>query len=283
MLHHDPSPQALCCLRRSAYKFLRRYAAAAWEHGQGDDRWRIRVPPEVEALPERRRFRVHARQEAGRLAGAQLFDVCGEVAGRAAQLGAAIREGRHGEAVALAGIPNVVETLGSQAPAESGFLRWRDRNGIGYNARGAPILACHWGPAAGDGRWIVWWSDNYVMTKLYAADAKADDEQAWRHMSVGLLPTLGPLWYDEQQLLRPLRDSPAESAPADDADPSGTALIYTTLATWSLLTTLDTAVRLTQVPASEIEQAADRAAGLRPHFITVAADSSSPDTPTLRE
>jgi hypothetical protein len=270
MCHRDLSPQDLPRLRRGAYEFLRRYAARAWEFRRGDDRWGIDLPPEVEALPEHKRFRVHARQEARRLADAQLYDVCAEITERAALLGAAIRERRHEEAVALAGRANVVETLGIQAPAASGFLRWRDPNGIGYNTRGVPLVACHWGPVAGQGRWLVWWSDNYAMVKLYAADTQAHDEQAWRHMSVGVLPTFGPLWYDQQQLLRPYSGSPPEDVLADGyVDASDTALIYTTLAMWWLLTTPDTAIRLIQQPESAAEQAADRAAGLRPRPITV--------------
>jgi hypothetical protein len=272
MRDRDPSPQDLPRLRRNAYEFLRRYAAVAWEERHGDNRWEIDLPPEVEALPERKRFRAQARQEARRVADAQLYDVCAGLTQRAALLGAAIREDRHEEAVALAGRPNVVETLGIQAPAVSGFLRWRDPNGVGYNARGVPLVACHWGPAAGQGRWLVWWSDNYGMAKGYAADARAHDEQAWRYMSVGLLPMFGPLWYDRQQLLRPYDGGPPESEPADgDVDLSDTALIYTTLATWWLLSTPDSAIDLSEVSASAAEQAADRAVGLHSGPITVAA------------
>ena len=87
MHHRDPSPQDLPRLRRSAYQFLRRHAATAWEFWAGDDGWDIDMPPEVEALPERKRFRAHARQEASRLAGAQLYDVGAAVTERARAVG----------------------------------------------------------------------------------------------------------------------------------------------------------------------------------------------------
>ncbi|MEV5704841.1 hypothetical protein [Actinoallomurus sp. NPDC052274] len=268
----DFSPQDLPRLRRSAYDFLRLNAVGAWEHQHGNDRWQIFMPPEIEALPARRRLRTHARQEAQRLADAALYDLSLEVTERATLLGAAIRENRHEEAVALAGRPTVVDTVGIRAPAASGFLRWRDPHGIGYNERGAPILACHWGPAAGKGRWLVWWSDTRAMARSYAAEA--DTRDMARILSTGLLPIFGPLWYDHQQLLRPHDATAPPPDPADadtehDIDSSGVALIYTTLATWWLLTTPDTAVHLSQQPASAAEQAADRAAGLRPRPITV--------------
>jgi hypothetical protein len=126
----------------------------AWEHQDDGDRREITLPPDVAALPGHQRFRVHARQEARRLAGAQLCDLDPEITGRAACLGAAIGQGRHEEAVVLAGHPGVAATLGIQPPAASGFVRWRD--GIGYNALGAPVVACHWGPAPGGGRWLAW-------------------------------------------------------------------------------------------------------------------------------
>lgn len=271
-------------LRRGAHAFLRRYAAPAWEQQDG---WEIFVPPEIDRLPERRRWRTHARQETRRLADAELYDVCPHLTERAVLLGAAIREDRHEEAAALAGHRNVVETLGIQAPATSGFLRWRDPYGISCNVRGAPIIACHWGPATGAGRWVVWWSDNYAMAKGYAAEAAGHGrgEQGVR-LGVGVLSLFGALWYDDQELLYPLDDeTPApDPAPADptgddpggDTDPARNAQIYTTLATWWLLTTPDTAIDLTRQPLPAAEQAADRAAGLRSRPVTLASAVMAP-------
>src|ERR1022692_2026742 len=171
-----------------------------------------------------------------------------QITGRAVCLGAAICQGRHEEAVALAGHPAVAAMLEIQPPAASGFLRWRD--GIGYNGLGAPVVACHWGPAPGGGRWLAWWADSHATAAGYAAQAKA----AGQYISPGSLTRIfGPLWYDHQELLRPTGGSTrhdgniAEPGPAAaDAGPSsaqagtpGLALLYTTLATWWLLTCPD--------------------------------------------
>jgi len=162
MSDHEFSPDDLPRLRRGAYGFLRRYAASAWELRHDGDRWEITLPPDVAALPEHQRFRVHARQEARRLTGAQLYDLDPEITGRAVCLGAAICQGRHEEVVVLDGQPAVAATLEIQPPASSGFLRWRD--GIGYNGLGAPVVACHWGPATGGGRWLAWWADSLATS-----------------------------------------------------------------------------------------------------------------------
>jgi hypothetical protein len=284
MSDHEFSPDDLPRLRRGAHGFLRRHAASAWEHRHDGDRWEITLPPDVAALPGHQRFRVHARQEARRLAGAQLYDLDPEITGRAVCLGAAICQGRHEEAVALAGHPAVAATLEIQPPASSGFLRWRD--GIGYNGLGAPVVACHWGPATGGGRWLAWWADSHAMAAGYAAQAKA----AGQYISPGSLTRiLGPLWYDHQELLRPSGGSTrhdgsiAEPEPAaGKAGPSsaeagtpGLALLYTTLATWWLLT-CPGAVHLSQLLAPAAEQTADRAAGLQPRPVTVATAARIP-------
>lgn len=265
-------------LRRGAHGFLRRTAAHAWAHENEYGRWEITLPPDVAALPAHKRYREHARQEARRLAVAQLYDLDGEITGQAVRLGASIYHGRHEEAVALAGHSHVAATLGIQPPAAAGFLRWRD--GIGYNGLGAPVVACHWGPAVGGGsRWLAWWADSEAMAAAYAADARA----AGQHIDAGMVTRIfGPLWYDHQELLRPrtsgtrhgggIQSGPATAGSADSVPEAGTpglVLLYTTLATWQLLATPD-AVRLSQQPAPGAEQAADRAAGLHARPVTVA-------------
>jgi hypothetical protein len=170
---HDFLAGDLSRLRRGAHEFLRRYAARAWEHQHDGVRWDITLPPDVASLPAHERFRVHARQEARRLAGAQLYDLDAEVTRQATGLGAAIRQGRHEEAVTLAGHPRVAAASGIDAPAASGFLRWRDPGGIGCNPLGAPVVACHWGPAPGGGSWLAWWADGHAMAARYAAEAQA--------------------------------------------------------------------------------------------------------------
>ena len=123
------------------------------------------------------------------------------------------------------------------------------------------------------------------MAAAYAAQAQA----AGQYLSPGALTAIfGPLWYDHQELLRPAggstrRDrSIPEPEPAAEAGPSGAeagtpglVLLYTTLATWHLLTCPD-GIHLSQQPEPAAEQAADRAAGLRPRPVTVAAAARIP-------
>ncbi len=96
---------------------------------------------------------------------------------------------------------------------------------------------------------------------------------AGQYLSPGSLTAIfGSLWYDHQELLRPAggctrRDGsiPEQAAdagpPGAEAGTPGLVLLYTTLATWHLLTSPDGA-RLSQQPVPAAEQAADRAAGL---------------------
>src|SRR5260370_4835565 len=122
------------------------------------------------------------------------------------------------------------------------------------------------------------------MAAGYAAEAKA----AGQYISPGSLTRIfGPLWYDHQELLRPSggtrHDGIPEPGPAaGKAGPSsaeagtpGLALLYTTLATWWLLT-CPGAVHLIQLLVPAAEQTADRAAGLQPRPVTVAAAARIP-------
>lgn len=286
MSDHGLMAAELSRLRRGAHEFLRRHAARAWEHQHDGIRWDITLPPDLAALPERERFRAHARQEARRLAVAQLYHLDAETTARAAGLGAAIRQGRHAEAVALAGHPRVAATMGIDPPAASGFLRWRDPGGIGYHPLGAPVLACHWGPAHGGGTWLAWWADGQAVAAGYAAQAQA----AGLCISAGSVTRIfGPLWYDHQELLRPVAGStrhgsgiPQPGPAVPDAGPSsaeagtpGVVLLYTTLATWQLLA-CPAAVNLSPQPVPAAELAADRAAGLRTGPVTVATAARTP-------
>jgi hypothetical protein len=273
----DFPPRDLPRLRRGAYQFLRRYAALAWQFQHDGNRWEITLPPEVAALPGQKRYTAHARQEARRLARAQLYDLDSGTTRLAAGLGAALWQGRPEEAVALAGHPGDAATLEIQPPAASGFVRWR--NGIGSNGLGAPVVACHWGPASGGGLWLAWWADSHAMAAGYAAEIRA----AGQPISAGAVTRIfGPLWYEYQELLRPRRGSArhgssipqpatAEAGPSSaEAGTPGPTLLHITLATWWLLTCPDAAVQLTRQPAPDAEQSADRAAGLCPRPVTVA-------------
>ncbi len=280
MSEHDLLAADLSRLRQGAHQFLRRHAARAWEHQHDGARWDITLPPGVASLPEQQRFRVHARQEARRLAEAQLYDLDAEISGLAVDLGAAIRQGPHEEAVTRAGHPGVAVTSGTGAPAASGFLRWRAPGGIGCNLLGAPVLACHWGPVPGGGTWLAWWADSHAVAAGYAAQAQA----AGQHISARSVTRIfGPLWYDHQELLLPAAGStrredalpePDPAAGTEDGTP-GLVLLYTTLATWQLLTCA-AAVSLTQQPVPPAAHAADRTAGLRTGPVTIATAARVP-------
>jgi hypothetical protein len=253
MSDHGIPASDLPRLRRGAHEFLRSSAAQEWEHQDGGERWHITLPPDVAALPGRQRFRVHARQEARRLADARLYDLDPQATSLAVFLGAAIGQlGREGPGPGSVTAPWII-----QPPAAAGFVRWRD--GIGCNSLGAAVVACHWGPwgpPSSGATWLAWWTQ-----------ASADGQ----HVSFGSLTrAFGPLWYDHQELLRPASTSgavipgPEAAAPAGappEAGTPGLALLRTTLATWHLMTSSQ-AVQLARQSLPAAEQAADRAAGL---------------------
>jgi hypothetical protein len=203
------------------------------------------------------------------------------ISGRAADLAAAIGLEQPQQDAAMAGHPHVAVTMGTQPQAASGFVRWRDA--IGCNALGAPVIACHWGPAPG-GQWLAWWADGRAMAAAWAAEARADGQ----HVDTSSVPQIfGQLWYDHQDLLRP-RDADTRDGstpgpePAAGARPSGTGagtpglvLLRTTLATWWLLTGPGAGVQLSQQPVPAAERKADRAAGLHSGTVTVAAAAGS--------
>lgn len=279
---HEFSPDDLPRLRRGAHEFLRQHAARAWEHQDDGDQWEITLPPDVAALPGHQRFRVHARQEARRLAGAQLYDLDPAITRQAVSLGAAIRQQRHEEAVALAGHPGVAATLGIQPPTVSGFVRWRD--GIGHNALGAPVVACHWGPACG-GHWLGVVGRQPCHGRPIrsaspsgrAAHQPRSPDPDFRAVVVRppgtAAPRQGSTRHDGS-IPGPGPAADAGSPGAEDSTP-GLALLYTTLATWWLLTCPD-AAHLSQQPMPAAEQAADRAAGLQPRPVITATTARIP-------
>ncbi len=184
MTDHDVPPGDLPRLRRGAHEFLRQRAALAWTFQYDGDRWEMTLPPDVAALPEHRRYRAPARQVARRLAVAQLYDLDPEITASAVCLGNAIHGSGHGEAIVRAGHPHIAATMGIQPPPDTGFVCWRD--GIGCNALGAPVVACHWapwGPPGAEGRWMAWWADSRAMATAYAAQIQAHDE----HLGAGIL------------------------------------------------------------------------------------------------
>ncbi|WP_067466100.1 hypothetical protein [Actinomadura macra] len=283
MNHHDPSPHTLPQLRRAAHEFLCRYAALAWADDSGGEQWQIFLPPEIQRLPERKRYRAHARHEAQRLTDAALYELDLDTTRRAVQLGATIREHRHHNATAATDRLDVVDTMNIHPPHATGFLRWRDPHGIGYNTRGAPFVACHWGPTA-QGIWIVWWADTRAVIKSYEAEVQGTAAESILTVTAAL-PIFGPLWYGTQEIIRPYRNGASEGAtaqtramPTDQSRPAAAepadvdgrviALVYTTLATWSLLADPPPDIRLHQHPPTSDQQTADRSAGLPSHPIT---------------
>jgi hypothetical protein len=277
---HTVEPGDLPRLRRAAYRFMRSPAGSGpdWRFQAEDGTLDITLPPDVAALPERERFGAHARQEARRIATAELYDLDPGVTAAAVTLGAAIYDTHHQHAVTLAGDARVAATLGIRAPARSGFMRWQ--GGIGRNSLNAQTVACHWGPTLGGGCWLAWWADWPAMAA--AVCAQLQDEG----LSAGveaLAETAGPLWYYHQELLYP----PGVSVPDDggnaalapaaaEAGQPGMQLLYTTIASWSLLSNPGGAVQLTRMPVPAADQAADLAAGLRSSAVVVATAAVMP-------
>ena len=164
---------------------MRGPARPAWQFQAEDGELQITLPPDIAALPERERYQVHARREASRLARARLYDLDPDSTEAAVRSGAAIFEELHKEAVAWAGDPLVVATLGIQAPAASGFVRWQ--GGIGCNDLGAAVVVCHWGPAPGGG---VGWHGGacrYRRGSAAAARSRATDPAASRAEPTAIL------------------------------------------------------------------------------------------------
>jgi hypothetical protein len=277
MSDHDPAVSDLCRLRRGAHEFLLGTAPLAWAYkDEGGRMWELALPPDIAMLPVPRRFRVHARQEARRVARARLYNLDPGAARLAARRGAALRpEGREDDGPA-AGPRAVTAPWIIRPPAASGFVRWQHE--IGHNPLGAPVVACHWGPGGPPGStWLAWWADSNAMATAYEAQARADGYLASFSLLAG---TIGPLWYDHHELIRPV---PAETADADDrpgpgaasppgAGTSGLDLLRATIATWHLLDCPED-VRLTLQPPPADAKAADRAAGLAAGPVTLATAS----------
>ena len=185
MTDHDVPPGDLPRLRRGAHQFLRQRTALAWTFQHDGDRWEMTLPPDAAALPERRRDRAHARQ----LAAAQLYDLDPEITARAVYLGNAIHESGHGAAIARAGQPHAAATMGDQPPPGTGFVRWRD--GIGCNALGTPVVACHWAPwglpAPEDGGWRGGRQPRHGH-RVRRADPSARRAHRCRHPGRGVRP-----------------------------------------------------------------------------------------------
>ncbi|REF00598.1 hypothetical protein [Thermomonospora umbrina] len=272
-IHLDELEQAALC-RRGAYEFLRRYAPTAWTHEHGGKRWHILMPADVARLPEPRRYRVHARQEARRVNMAELFVVCPRTTERAVSGGRLLFDSTHQEAVEMAERPNVLSTAGITPPARHGFVVWQAPAGVGAAEPPGPVVACHWGPLDGGGTWIVWWSDQHAANARYRQQARAEGEEFRNETALGLLTTLGRLLYDTQQQITPCTDEPIEHPQVEPDAPVDTRevdLLHTTLATWELLSgPVDGPTRLTRLDPEPHVAAADRRARLNPALVTYA-------------
>lgn len=248
-------------LRRAMYVFLRYRAGAAWS-GQARGAL-VTMPPQVLALPASKRCRVHAGQEADRLAHAPVYALDSELADLAVRLG-----GRlwcpHPQGPICS---DVIGALDLQPPSLGGFVYWQDPGGVGYGRGGAPIIACHWGPVEGaPGRWVAWWSAPCPEDQV---DAHAV-EGSWSFAAGGRSRT--GLRYDCQALVPDhptagLVTRPPPTWGGEDASFRG--LLCTTLMTWSLLRDTGTA-HLTRYRPSDSQIQADRRAGLPPRGTIVA-------------
>jgi hypothetical protein len=214
-----------------------------------------------------------------------LYEVTEDLTAQAVLLGGRIRETGLGAAVAEAGGPAVLDTIGIQPPSLSGMLLWRDRHGVA-SLDGMPIMACHWGPLVKRrGVWIVWWCETAVVLALWKA--QATPRTPWSSMvSATVLARMGPLYYACQNILSPrgehtereldLRTGSGDGENSQDpggidpVDPVEVALLHTTIATWELLSAPGAAT-LTSHPPTPGQIQADRAARLRPRPVIVAS------------
>ncbi|MGK5558599.1 hypothetical protein ACSNOI_44055 [Actinomadura kijaniata] len=279
-------------LRRLAHGFLRHHASQAWLQGHHDKEWEILTPPRLELEPVPKRFRIHARQEARRLADAELFEFSTQATDTIVRIGARLRERLHPQTVLVHG-PGVVDTASILPPSPQGFVFWQDPNGVGYEPNGAPLIACHWGHLGHDAYWLAWWCDTYTGIKL----ARAEDGGAVKNQ-IGTLAYFGPLFYAMQNLLspraatpkitgRPARDNRgldgglrgSADDPGEGDDDSVIALLYTTLATWQALTAPSPEIQLTHHAPCDATVAADRAASLTPRPVTLATTADEGEPP----
>jgi hypothetical protein len=275
----DPA-QEVPRLRRCCHTFFSKYAAVAWTQQYGGQRWDLALPPDIQALPEDERAKAHARHEAQRLADAHLYALSPEVSHATVFLGAMIQRNARELAVSTGGRPNHVAPLAGEPPSSTGFLHWQDLGGVAYDDKGAPVTACHWGPADG-GHWVAWWSDGATLTDIHAAEAldagiiRPEDKSTF----IDLLSILGPLWYSDQQLLCRCPESARSPEPEpvvgrDRPDAHGpigrVPITYITMAAWALLSDPPEWLTITHNPPLGDEAAADIDAGIRPRPVTVA-------------
>jgi hypothetical protein len=259
--------------------FFSKYAAVAWTQQYGGQRWDLALPPDAQGLPEDERAKTHARREAQRVADAHLYALSPEVSHETILLGAMIQRKAQEPAASTDGRSNHVALLGGEPPSSTGFLHWQALGGVAYDEKGAPITACHWGPADG-GHWVAWWSDGTALTDIHAAEAleagiiRPEDKSTL----IDLLSILGPLWYSDQQLLCPSAESVRSPEPVVGGDrPDAHDLVgrvpitYITMAAWALLSDPPDWLTITRNPLVGDEAAADIDAGIRPRPVTVAA------------
>jgi hypothetical protein len=267
-------PEEICRLRRSTHTFLARYGKHFWATLLASGEGPLDVPPALEALPDAQRPKALARDEAKRLSQAALFCLDAKASDLAVELGATIRTAAHPAAVMTAGHPNVVASMNIAPPASYGFLRWT--NSVGYSTAGAPIIACHWGRIP-EGFWLVYWADNHVVADLIGGPQRRLSGQ----MRDDYLKFSGPLYYEYSAVIRP--HQPGSTAPSAQPLMQGpcaaevdddTALIYTILGTWAVLT-MPGLAELTQHEPSHAEALADRRAGITSSAVTHAAGTET--------
>src|SRR5919197_1385822 len=116
-------------LRRSVHRFLSKHAAIWWQ-GFSEGGMDIVVPPELAALPPRRRFTALATGERTRIVRSRLYHLDEAASDAVVKVGAKIRAAGHDKAVTRAGHPNTVESFGITPPVPYGFLRWT--SAVGY-------------------------------------------------------------------------------------------------------------------------------------------------------
>ncbi|MFC4054087.1 hypothetical protein ACFOY4_30715 [Actinomadura syzygii] len=237
-------------MRDAAHHYVQFWGDMLYAQEQGHT-GRLTAPPHITALPADQQTQALVVDEAARLADAHLYALDEAATTAALTLGTDMLTHAHAHAAAdTSTAPTDRAAPSSRAwawaakpPVQAGLLRWASE--VGYDRKGVPLIACHWGPAP-DGTWLYWWCDQRIAIPSTSASSARHHE--------GLLRRLGPLGFSKiATILAPHPDAVPpvalpDVAPADDLDPELLALTATVLASWALLTAPGAAHLFTREP-----------------------------------
>ncbi|WP_165975973.1 hypothetical protein, partial [Actinomadura rubrisoli] len=159
-------------------------------------------------------------------------------------------------------------------PTKAGILRWA--SGIGHDAVGVPLIACHWGLLP-QGTWVVWWADNRIAVRNEIAQHGMPLHQA-RHVlqeigplaDTAIAATITPCQHTDPTA-GPTADRPDREPPTSPDLAQMLALTATVMASWTLLTTPGTTHLIKHQPTAD-QATRDLHAGLSPRPATLATE-----------